>query len=72
MSTLIPRPPPPPPPPPESLPQEHTIPTGNTQIVDKKRDKGRNEDLRPMTDEECLLANPVVKGFDLKARQWCK
>jgi hypothetical protein len=32
----------------------------------------RNEDLRPMTDIECILAVPRVKGFDLNEKEWCK
>ena len=32
----------------------------------------RNEDLRPMTDVECILAVPRVKGFDLDTKEWCK
>ena len=32
----------------------------------------RNEDLRPMTDFECILAVPRVKGFDLDTKEWCK
>jgi hypothetical protein len=30
----------------------------------------RNEDLTPLTDEQCLLATPWVHGFDLKAKEW--
>lgn len=32
----------------------------------------RNENLRPLTDDECLLAVPRVKGFDLQGKEWCK
>ncbi|KAI0380663.1 P-loop containing nucleoside triphosphate hydrolase protein [Hypomontagnella monticulosa] len=35
-------------------------------------DDDRHEDLRPMTDEECILAVPRVKGFDLRTKQWCQ
>ncbi|KAJ4354401.1 uncharacterized protein N0V89_006137 [Didymosphaeria variabile] len=31
----------------------------------------RNEDLKPLTDDECLLAVPRVKGFDLQGKEWC-
>ncbi|KAM0263528.1 hypothetical protein ACHAQJ_001147 [Trichoderma viride] len=30
----------------------------------------RNQDLTPLTDEQCLLATPWVHGFDLKAKEW--
>ena len=32
----------------------------------------RNEDLRPMTDIECILAVPRVRGFDLDTKEWCE
>lgn len=32
----------------------------------------RIENLRPMTDVECILAVPRVKGFDLQTKEWCK
>jgi hypothetical protein len=32
----------------------------------------RNEDLKEMTDIECILANPRVKGFDLKSKEFCE
>ncbi|KAI1345330.1 P-loop containing nucleoside triphosphate hydrolase protein [Xylaria sp. FL0043] len=28
--------------------------------------------LESLTDEQCLLATPWVKAFDLKAKQWCE
>ncbi|KAL1599765.1 hypothetical protein SLS60_007569 [Paraconiothyrium brasiliense] len=31
----------------------------------------RNENLKPLTDDECLLAVPRVKGFDLQGKEWC-
>ena len=30
----------------------------------------RTEDLRPMSDEQCLLATPWVLGMDMKTKQW--
>ncbi|KAH8895784.1 P-loop containing nucleoside triphosphate hydrolase protein [Thozetella sp. PMI_491] len=30
----------------------------------------RNEDLTPLTDEQCLLATPWVRGYELKSRTW--
>lgn len=32
----------------------------------------RTEDLQPLTDEQCLLSTPWMKGFDLKAKEWCE
>ncbi|XXH05437.1 hypothetical protein Hte_011864 [Hypoxylon texense] len=30
----------------------------------------RNEDLRPFTDDECLLCVPMMKGFDVQEKKW--
>lgn len=32
----------------------------------------RDEDLRPLTDDECLLCLPTMKGFDLQDKKWRK
>lgn len=32
----------------------------------------RAEDLRSLTDEQCLMATPWMKGFDLKSKEWCE
>ena len=32
----------------------------------------RNEDLRSLSDEQCLLATPWLKGLDLKTKEWGK
>jgi hypothetical protein len=32
----------------------------------------RSEDLRALTDEQCLLATPWLKGLDLKTKEWGK
>ncbi|KAI1416418.1 P-loop containing nucleoside triphosphate hydrolase protein [Hypoxylon sp. FL1857] len=42
--------------------------TGKLALED---DDDRHEDLRPLTDEECILAVSHVKGFDLRTKQWC-
>lgn len=34
--------------------------------------RGRNEDLSPLTDEQCLIADPWLMAFDLKAKRWGK
>lgn len=33
---------------------------------------GRNEDLSPLTSEQCLIADPWLTAFDLKAKRWGK
>jgi hypothetical protein len=33
---------------------------------------GRNEDLRLLTDDECLLCIPTMKGFDVQDKKWGK
>lgn len=48
-------------------------PTVATAIKSKKADINtfqREEDLTPMSEEECLLANPFVKGMDIKSKEW--
>ncbi|GAW23561.1 hypothetical protein ANO14919_131280 [Xylariales sp. No.14919] len=30
----------------------------------------RKEDLRPLTNEECLLCVPTMKGFDVQEKEW--
>ncbi|KAM5349424.1 hypothetical protein ACJ41O_005929 [Fusarium nematophilum] len=37
---------------------------------EKNKNVGRNEDLSPLTDLECLLAVPRVKGLDLSTKEW--
>jgi len=32
----------------------------------------RDEEIRALTDVECLLAAPRVRGFDLPAKEWCE
>ncbi|KAI8953402.1 P-loop containing nucleoside triphosphate hydrolase protein [Xylaria longipes] len=32
----------------------------------------RKEDMRPLTDVECVIASPRAKGFDLNAKEWCE
>lgn len=31
---------------------------------------GRNEELSPLTSEQCLIADPWLMAFDLKAKRW--
>lgn len=44
-------------------------PAESEGIEDKSK---RNENLKPLTDDECMLATPRVKGFDLHGKEWCK
>ena len=32
----------------------------------------RIENLQTLTDEQCLLSTPWMKGFDMKAKEWCE
>lgn len=40
--------------------------------ADAKGPAERSEDLRPLTDEQCMMATPWLKGFDLKTKDWCE
>lgn len=44
-------------------------PAEGDEVDDKSK---RNEDLKPLTDDECMLAVPRVMGFDLQEKEWCK
>lgn len=37
---------------------------------DPSGDPSRSEDLTPLTDDECLLATPWLRGLDLKTKEW--
>ncbi|KAJ5611870.1 hypothetical protein N7528_008975 [Penicillium herquei] len=41
--------------------------TGSTPVKDERR-----EDLRNLTDTECILSAPHAKGFDLRKKEWCE
>jgi hypothetical protein len=32
--------------------------------------KSRNEDLAPLTDEQCMIATPWLRGMDMKTKEW--
>jgi hypothetical protein len=32
----------------------------------------RSEDLQPLSDEQCMMASPWMKGFDLNSKDWCE
>ncbi|KAF2176932.1 P-loop containing nucleoside triphosphate hydrolase protein [Zopfia rhizophila CBS 207.26] len=38
----------------------------------QEKNSGRKEDIVPLTDVECILAVPRVKGFDLVGKEWCE
>lgn len=50
----------------------YSIAEGPDMAVAKTRDNPaeRVEQLDALTDRECLLATPWVKGFDLKTKEW--
>lgn len=45
---------------------------GNAEMTIKPVDDtpGRSEILETLTDDMCLLANPWVKGLDLRTKEW--
>ncbi|KAL7757054.1 hypothetical protein ACKLNR_014047 [Fusarium oxysporum f. sp. zingiberi] len=47
---------------------------GNVEMMIKRIDDtpGRSEILETLTDDMCLLANPWVKGFDLRTKEWAQ
>ncbi|KAF9776896.1 hypothetical protein IL306_004854 [Fusarium sp. DS 682] len=47
---------------------------GNAEMTVKPRNDttGRSEILEDLTDDMCLVANPWVKGFDLKTKEWAQ
>ncbi|KAF4338669.1 Fidgetin 1 [Fusarium beomiforme] len=47
---------------------------GNAEMTVKppKDTAGRSEVLDPLTDDMCLVANPWVKGLDLKTKEWAQ
>ncbi|KAH7176177.1 P-loop containing nucleoside triphosphate hydrolase protein [Dactylonectria macrodidyma] len=50
--------------------QEQVPPARSKKREDKSKSVGRSEDLSPLTDLECLLAVPRVKGLDLSTKEW--
>lgn len=50
----------------ESIDEEQSL-----QKTDYESLKERNERLEAMTDEQCVLANPQVRGMDLKTKELC-
>ncbi|KAJ4300797.1 hypothetical protein N0V90_002885 [Kalmusia sp. IMI 367209] len=44
-----------------------------TPRSDETEDKSkRNENMKPLTDDECILTVPRVRGFDLQGKEWCQ
>ncbi|XXH01333.1 RasGAP protein [Hypoxylon texense] len=49
--------------------------TGASGLLPEPKDAElgeRHEDLRPLTDDERLLAVPLVRGLDLATKTWCR
>ena len=44
---------------------------GQRLFNSKHKMNSRQENLTRLTDEECLLTLPYMKGFDLKTKDWC-
>lgn len=42
------------------------------QVVVESREEGVTEDIDKLTDEECVLATPWVKGLELGTNKWGK
>jgi len=38
---------------------------------DQEKNPSRKEDIIPLTDLECILSAPRVKGFDMSVKEWC-
>ncbi|KAM5353409.1 hypothetical protein ACJ41O_000059 [Fusarium nematophilum] len=47
---------------------------GNAEMTIKPRENspGRSEELDALTDDQCLVATPWVKGLDLKTKEWAQ
>jgi hypothetical protein len=75
LEHLMPPPPMPPPPmPPPPMPSTNdTQPLINVHelsITPSSEDTTRSEDLTPLTDEQCIITTPWLKGMDLKTKEW--
>lgn len=57
-----------PPPPPQPLLVEGT--DHRAALSPAQKAGKRNEDLAELTDEECMLAAPWVRGFDMTTKDW--
>ncbi|KAI0538963.1 P-loop containing nucleoside triphosphate hydrolase protein [Xylaria digitata] len=44
----------------------------NSRSVKHLNGDGRKEDLSPLTDFECMISCPRVKGFHLSTNEWCE
>lgn len=53
----------------DESPANVTNSTGNPGVENEGK---RSEDISPLTDLECVMASPRVKGFDLTAKEWCR
>lgn len=44
----------------------------NTSAFEHLSLKNSERDFAPMTEYQCLITEPYVKGFDLENKVWCK
>ncbi|KAJ3577235.1 hypothetical protein NPX13_g3330 [Xylaria arbuscula] len=44
----------------------------NIEPDDFENETERKEDKLLLTDDECIISSPRVKGFDLSAKEWCE
>ncbi|KAJ3524060.1 hypothetical protein NM208_g12200 [Fusarium decemcellulare] len=56
------------------VPTPRLVEEGNAEMTIKPRENsaGRNEELDALTDDQCLVATPWVKGLDLKTKEWAQ
>ncbi|KAF4472976.1 Fidgetin 1 [Fusarium albosuccineum] len=56
------------------VPTPAPVEEGNAEMTIKPRETslGRSEELDALTDDQCLVATPWVKGLDLKTKEWAQ
>ena len=54
----------------QTVPSNETTQEGPEMTAAKSLNAGRVEVLDALTDEQCLLATPWVRGLDLKTKEW--
>lgn len=57
---------------PNDLPvmQGQQMAVSNNSLSPKLEDEVIDENIEPLTDEQLLLTNCVVKGYSMKAKRW--
>jgi hypothetical protein len=60
------------PPPPGANPKSNRQTANDHGLVPIKANLSgsRSEDLTPLTDEQCMIATPWLRGMDLKTKEW--